>query len=219
MPAPNQVFSIHVWSPTGPSQLYSSRRRARPSLRMAMLQQEQEQLQSAPPPLETPDADDDAADEAVEQLFREVDEDGSGELDMDEVKVLCKNLGQKLDNKAISRAFREMDEDKSGAVDLEVNCTCQHDTTHRAARRAPWHAALPWPWRPTICRPFLSTRAGVPLVVADQRHQPGGHLPSVPDPDGARQARQGWPDGAACWGRHAAAAGHGSQQEQEKCGG
>ena len=34
-----------------------------------------------------------ADDDAVVALFREVDEDGSGELDMDEVKVLCSTSG------------------------------------------------------------------------------------------------------------------------------
>ena len=41
---------------------------------------------------------------------------------MDEVRKLCKRLGQKLDNRSISRAFREMDADASGAVDLQEFC-------------------------------------------------------------------------------------------------
>ena len=56
----------------------------------------------------------------VGDLFHEVDEDRSGELDIDEVRKLCKRLGQKLDNAAVSRAFREMDADASGGVDLQV---------------------------------------------------------------------------------------------------
>ena len=58
----------------------------------------------------------------VGDLFHELDEGGSGELDIDEVRKLCKRLGQKLDNAAVSRAFREMDADASGAVDLKVGC-------------------------------------------------------------------------------------------------
>ena len=58
-------------------------------------------------------------DDTVAALFHELDEDDSGELDMDEVRKLCKRLGQKLDNRSISRAFREMDADASGAVDLQ----------------------------------------------------------------------------------------------------
>ncbi len=56
----------------------------------------------------------------VGEIFEEVDEDGSGELDIDEVRKLCGRLGQKLDNAGISRAFREMDADASGGVDLQV---------------------------------------------------------------------------------------------------
>ena len=62
----------------------------------------------------------DESSDPVGDLFREVDVDGSGELDIGEVRTLCKRLGQKLDNAGIARAFREMDADASGGVDLQV---------------------------------------------------------------------------------------------------
>ena len=54
----------------------------------------------------------------VAAMFHEFDTDGSGDLDMDEVRVFCQKLGKKLNNRMCARAFREMDKDGSGRVDL-----------------------------------------------------------------------------------------------------
>jgi hypothetical protein len=72
----------------------------------------------------------DESSDPVGDLFREVDVDGSGELDIGEVRTLCKRLGQKLDNAGIARAFREMDADASGGVDLQVRSSSAATITY-----------------------------------------------------------------------------------------
>jgi hypothetical protein len=133
----------------------------------------------------------------VGELFEEVDEDGSGELDIDEVRKLCKRLGQKLDNAGVSRAFREMDADASGGVDLQVRLsfTCvgarscgvalsRCDVTNSGRLHS--GAML-----------NLSTCAGISVVVGEQCHQPRWFVPPIHGAHGARQVGQGGYGGAA----------------------
>jgi hypothetical protein len=84
-----------------------------------------------PPPPLPPDDDDDDDDgcnvpvaaapqvSAAEQLFREMDADGSGLLDKGEVQRLCKKMGHKLSKKGLKMAMAEMDANGSGEVDFE----------------------------------------------------------------------------------------------------
>jgi Ca2+-binding EF-hand superfamily protein len=53
------------------------------------------------------------------QLFDEIDEDGGGTLDRDEIKQLAKKLGKKISEKQLSEAMLEMDADSSGDVCFE----------------------------------------------------------------------------------------------------
>ena len=53
-------------------------------------------METMPPLAAT--ADGPGAAHNVEELFNRFDEDGSGELDMAEVRKLCKCLGQRLNN-------------------------------------------------------------------------------------------------------------------------
>ena len=53
------------------------------------------------------------------QLFDELDEDGGGTLDRDEIKQLAKRLGKKISEKQLSEAMLEMDADGSGDVCFE----------------------------------------------------------------------------------------------------
>lgn len=53
------------------------------------------------------------------QLFVEIDEDGGGTLDRDEIKKLAKKLGKKISEKQLSQAMLEMDADGSGDVCFE----------------------------------------------------------------------------------------------------
>jgi calmodulin len=52
-------------------------------------------------------------------LFDEIDEDGSGALDRDEIRVLAKRLGKKLTNAKLDAAMAEMDADGNGDVDFD----------------------------------------------------------------------------------------------------
>ena len=58
------------------------------------------------------------ADERVEALFNEIDDDGSGTLDSDEVAQLSKNLGKLLTDAELDKAMKEMDDDGNNSVDL-----------------------------------------------------------------------------------------------------
>jgi centrin-1 len=49
-------------------------------------------------------------------MFEEMDADGSGYLDMQEVEQLCKQLGKKLSKKEMQLAMGEMDRDGNGEV-------------------------------------------------------------------------------------------------------
>lgn len=52
-------------------------------------------------------------------VFLEIDADGSGVLDRDEVAVLARRLGHTLTHSQLDRAMSEMDEDGDGEVDFE----------------------------------------------------------------------------------------------------
>ena len=55
----------------------------------------------------------------MRELFSEMDDDGSGSLEMNEVKVLMEKMGQKLNKKKLAKAFAAMDADGSGEVGWE----------------------------------------------------------------------------------------------------
>ena len=61
----------------------------------------------------------DMVDVEMRQLFREIDEDGSGTLDKPEVRQLVARLGKRLTDVQLQRAMEEMDPDGSGDVDFE----------------------------------------------------------------------------------------------------
>jgi hypothetical protein len=52
-------------------------------------------------------------------MFNEMDEDGSGELDRDEIKLLARRLGKRLSKSELDAAMAEMDADGSGEVDFD----------------------------------------------------------------------------------------------------
>ena len=54
----------------------------------------------------------------VEMLFEEIDEDGSGTLDRDEIALCARKMGQPLSEDALDAAMKEMDEDGNGSVDF-----------------------------------------------------------------------------------------------------
>lgn len=74
-------------------------------------------------------------------LFNEIDEDGSGNLDTDEVKILLAKFGQKLSKKKLAKAFAEMDDDGSGEIDFDEFSTwyLKHKEGQRAKERAKEH--------------------------------------------------------------------------------
>ena len=55
----------------------------------------------------------------LKKLFNEIDDDGSGLLERDEVRELADNLGVTLSTAELDEAMAEMDEDRSGEVDFE----------------------------------------------------------------------------------------------------
>lgn len=56
----------------------------------------------------------------MKQLFREIDEDGSGRLDTDELRQLVARLGKRLTDQQLQDAMDEMDPDHSGS-DFALN--------------------------------------------------------------------------------------------------
>ena len=54
----------------------------------------------------------------IKGLFAEMDEDGSGALDEEEVGLLLGKLGHELDKKGLERLVAEMDEDGNGEIDF-----------------------------------------------------------------------------------------------------
>lgn len=55
----------------------------------------------------------------VEKMFTDLDLDGSGLLDMDELRQLCDDLGLELDHDQYEIVMQKLDEDGSGEVDFE----------------------------------------------------------------------------------------------------
>lgn len=55
----------------------------------------------------------------VEKMFHELDADGSGMLDMDEIKQLCMDLGLDLSEDEYEMVMEKIDEDKSGECDFD----------------------------------------------------------------------------------------------------
>eukprot|EP01043_Picozoa_sp_COSAG02_P008344 COSAG02_NODE_265_length_26599_cov_13.943698_9_plen_1428_part_00 len=55
----------------------------------------------------------------MKQLFREIDDDGSGTLDKAEIRQLVARLGKRLTDVQLQQAMDEMDPDGSGDVDFE----------------------------------------------------------------------------------------------------
>jgi calmodulin len=84
-------------------------------------------LKSAPPPPPETELERNLrlADEEAErqrearQVFDEIDEDGGGSLDRDEIKQLAKKLGKRISEKQLNEAMQEMDADGSGDVVFE----------------------------------------------------------------------------------------------------
>lgn len=56
--------------------------------------------------------------EEIVSFFEEIDDDGSGLLDRDELKKLLEKLGKVVTEEVLSTAMQEMDRDDSGQVDL-----------------------------------------------------------------------------------------------------
>eukprot|EP01045_Picozoa_sp_COSAG04_P003363 COSAG04_NODE_136_length_23756_cov_16.820645_10_plen_510_part_00 len=61
----------------------------------------------------------DPTEHALRRLFNDIDEDGGGTLDADEIWRLCRDMGAELDARELKEAMREMDADGSGEVDFE----------------------------------------------------------------------------------------------------
>ena len=57
--------------------------------------------------------------EEASELFREVDRDGSGYLDEDEIRDMSIQLGMELSAKEVKAVFKEMDTDRDGKVTSE----------------------------------------------------------------------------------------------------
>ena len=55
----------------------------------------------------------------LRRLFTQLDVDGSGTLDENEVVALAAAGGKKMSRRQLADAMREMDEDGSGEVDFE----------------------------------------------------------------------------------------------------
>lgn len=71
-------------------------------------------------------------------LFDEIDDDGSGALNIDEIDQLCKQLGKKLSKKETADALAAMDEDGSGEISYdEFAPWWEKENAKAAAKRQP----------------------------------------------------------------------------------
>lgn len=59
------------------------------------------------------------SEDAARLAFNELDEDGSGELERVEIRLLTHQLGQQLPEHELTVLYREMDTDSSGAIDFD----------------------------------------------------------------------------------------------------
>eukprot|EP01043_Picozoa_sp_COSAG02_P034068 COSAG02_NODE_2362_length_9062_cov_129.948789_4_plen_1175_part_00 len=57
--------------------------------------------------------------EAVRAAFERLDDDGSGELDIDEIGQLMETIGRSLNEKQLDKMMKEIDEDGSGLVEFD----------------------------------------------------------------------------------------------------
>lgn len=57
--------------------------------------------------------------EAVRAAFERLDDDGSGELDIDEIGQLMEAIGRQLNEKQLQKMMQEIDEDGSGLVEFD----------------------------------------------------------------------------------------------------
>ena len=55
----------------------------------------------------------------VEQMFKDLDADASGLLDIDEVRELTKSLGMALDEAQLAQMMEAIDTDSSGLIDFD----------------------------------------------------------------------------------------------------
>eukprot|EP01043_Picozoa_sp_COSAG02_P030124 COSAG02_NODE_1909_length_10419_cov_238.761725_7_plen_1462_part_00 len=58
-------------------------------------------------------------DDKMRRLFNRADTDGSGSLQLKEVKQLCRELGDRISNSTLEEGFYRMDPERTGAVDFE----------------------------------------------------------------------------------------------------
>ena len=72
-------------------------------------------------------------------LFNQMDEDGSGSLDMDEVFQLCEKLGKKYTDEEFEKVQAQMDEDGSNAVDADEFVQWW---SHHGGRKVPLPAGM-----------------------------------------------------------------------------
>ena len=75
------------------------------------------------------------------KMFNQIDEDGSGSLDVDEIPKLAALLGMKLNETQKHMAMKEMDADSSGSIDFEEFCqwylkTGGHDDPNVSSQQA-----------------------------------------------------------------------------------
>ena len=54
----------------------------------------------------------------VAKIFHQIDADGSGELDMEEVGQLLARMGQKVDAQGLTAIMNDIDDDHTGEVSL-----------------------------------------------------------------------------------------------------
>ena len=60
------------------------------------------------------------SDEMVEEIFSQVDTDGSGSLDKEEIGVLLAELGNPLEPDELTRVMAEIDVDGNNDVDVTI---------------------------------------------------------------------------------------------------
>jgi hypothetical protein len=88
-------------------------------------------------------ASQDLAGDAIDVVFEELDEDGSGQLDQEEVAQLAERMGKKLTAQQLTEAMAAMDVDGSGSVDrLELRRWLATLGTRQATRVVTSHAII-----------------------------------------------------------------------------
>jgi calmodulin len=110
--------------------------------------------------------------EAVRDAFERLDDDGSGELDIDEIAQLMETIGRNLNEKQLEKMMKEIDEDGSGLVEFDEYWSWWMKGV----------TAVKFPWRIAV----LSGGCGAASLVTAWEYWSRTHLLDIVEESGRR---------------------------------